>query len=136
MKPATYKKLLKDLQKIQKKLVIAYDASARASDERMAWVEERWKAAEVGMRQRPDRSRSVSAGFARSGRRDSCLPGCPHNLLRRVAFLTYFVYPLVFDPKTPPRSIPWGQDTRSQKRGPRNARPPLERENARSAHGP
>ena len=50
MKPATYKKLLRDLQKLQKKLVSAYEAEVRASPERMAWVTARWKAAEVGGR--------------------------------------------------------------------------------------
>jgi hypothetical protein len=50
MKPATYKKLLKDLQKLQKKLVTAYEDGVRADPARMAWVTERWKAAEVGGR--------------------------------------------------------------------------------------
>ena len=50
MKPATYKKLLRDLQKLQKKLVTAYEAEVRASPERMAWVTAHWKAAEVGGR--------------------------------------------------------------------------------------
>ncbi len=50
MKPATYKTLLRDLQKLQKKLVAAYEAEVRDSDERMAWVTARWKDAEVGGR--------------------------------------------------------------------------------------
>ena len=50
MKPATYKKLLKDLQKLQKRLVTAYEAEVRSAPQRMAWMTERWKAAEVGGR--------------------------------------------------------------------------------------
>lgn len=50
MKAATYKKLLKDLQKLQKRLVTAYTADVRANPDRMARVTDRWHAAEVGGR--------------------------------------------------------------------------------------
>jgi hypothetical protein len=50
MKPATYTKLLKDLQKLEKRLAAAYTADVRAHPERMAQVTERWHAAEVGGR--------------------------------------------------------------------------------------
>ena len=50
MKPATYKKLLKDLQKLQKKLVTAYKKSVAADPALKAQVTEYWRAAEVGGR--------------------------------------------------------------------------------------
>jgi len=50
MKQSTYTKLLKDLQRLQKKLVSAYEAELRSSPMRMAWLTSRWHEAEVGGR--------------------------------------------------------------------------------------
>jgi len=50
MTPETYAKLLKDLQKIQKKLVIEYVATVRGSEALQALMAERHKASETGGR--------------------------------------------------------------------------------------